>query len=165
MPQLDQVTYFSQFFWLCFFYFVFYVFVVKLYLPKISRILKLRSKKMSKNSNVSYVGESNEINSLSDYESTLVTSIKSSRDFLMQNLESTLKNIEQINQKVNQNVLGKPNKEYLQSVANLNITSNILQNDLGLFSKNSLLINESKIISLYEIQLLKSVLKKTNISK
>jgi hypothetical protein len=120
---------------------------------------------MNKNSNVSQMEESSAINSLSDYESTLVTSIKGSRDFLIQNLESTLKNIEQVNQKVNQNVLGKANKDYLQSIANLNIASNILQNDLNLFSKNSLLTHESKIISLYEIHLLKSVLKKTNIGK
>jgi Leucine-rich repeat (LRR) protein len=50
MPQLDQVTYFSQFFWLCIFYFTFYVFIVKTFLPKISRILKLRAKKMNQDS-------------------------------------------------------------------------------------------------------------------
>jgi hypothetical protein len=164
MPQLDQVTYFSQFFWLCIFYFTFYVFVVKLYLPKISRILKLRSKKMNKDSNISHSEESTEINSLSDYETILLTGIKESRDFLAQNLEGTLKNVEQLNQKINQNILRNANEEYLQSISNLNITSNILQNDLSLFSKKSILANETKVISLYEIQLLKSVLKKANIN-
>jgi len=46
MPQLDKVTFLSQFFWLCFFYLGFYYVVLKFYLPKISRILALRRKKM-----------------------------------------------------------------------------------------------------------------------
>jgi F-type H+-transporting ATPase subunit b len=46
MPQLDKVTFLSQFFWLCFFYLGFYYMILKFYLPKISRILALRRKKM-----------------------------------------------------------------------------------------------------------------------
>lgn len=46
MPQLDKVTFLSQFFWLCFFYLGFYYILLKFYLPKISRILALRRKKM-----------------------------------------------------------------------------------------------------------------------
>ena len=46
MPQLDKVTFLSQFFWLCFFYLGFYYVILKFYLPKISRILALRRKKM-----------------------------------------------------------------------------------------------------------------------
>lgn len=46
MPQLDKVTFLSQFFWLCFFYLGFYYIILKFYLPKISRILALRKKKM-----------------------------------------------------------------------------------------------------------------------
>lgn len=47
MPQLDKVTFFSQFFWLCFFYLGFYYTVVKYFLPQISRILKLRQEKIN----------------------------------------------------------------------------------------------------------------------
>ena len=45
MPQLDKVTFLSQFFWLCLFYLGFYYLVLKYFLPKISRILTLRQKK------------------------------------------------------------------------------------------------------------------------
>ena len=45
MPQLDKVSYFSQFFWLCFFYLGFYILLVKFFLPRIRRILKVREKK------------------------------------------------------------------------------------------------------------------------
>ena len=45
MPQLDQVTFFSQFFWLCVFFFGFYFAICKHFLPQMSRILKFRRKK------------------------------------------------------------------------------------------------------------------------
>ncbi len=47
MPQLDKVTFLSQFFWLCVFYLGFYYVLVKYFLPKISRILALRKRKLS----------------------------------------------------------------------------------------------------------------------
>jgi hypothetical protein len=46
MPQLDQVTFLSQFFWLCIFYFAFYFYIVKYFLPSMGRIYKIRAKKM-----------------------------------------------------------------------------------------------------------------------
>lgn len=46
MPQLDKVTFLSQYFWLCFFYFGFYYVLLKFYLPQISRIFSLRQKKI-----------------------------------------------------------------------------------------------------------------------
>ena len=47
MPQLDQVTFFSQFFWLFLFYAAFYVVILKNFLPILSRILKFRKKKIT----------------------------------------------------------------------------------------------------------------------
>lgn len=47
MPQLDKVTFLSQFFWLCLLYLGFYYIVLKYMLPKISRIITLRKKKMN----------------------------------------------------------------------------------------------------------------------
>lgn len=46
MPQLDKVTFLSQYFWLSFFFLGFYYMISKFYLPKISRILALRQKKI-----------------------------------------------------------------------------------------------------------------------
>lgn len=47
MPQLDIVSYMSQFFWLWFFFIGFYLTLVQHFLPKMARILKFRQKKMS----------------------------------------------------------------------------------------------------------------------
>ena len=46
MPQLDRVTFLSQFVWLCIFYLGLYVVVYKTFLPKLSRILAVRKRKM-----------------------------------------------------------------------------------------------------------------------
>lgn len=47
MPQLDQVTFFSQFFWLSIIFIGFYMIILKNYLPALTRILKFRKKKIS----------------------------------------------------------------------------------------------------------------------
>lgn len=46
MPQLDKVTFLSQFFWSSFIFLSFYFLLTKYILPSMSRILKLRKKKM-----------------------------------------------------------------------------------------------------------------------
>lgn len=48
MPQLDHVTYLSQYFWLCVFYFALYYGVTKMWLPRVSRILALRHATLQK---------------------------------------------------------------------------------------------------------------------
>jgi len=47
MPQLDHLTYFSQYFWLCVTFFCFYGYCVKYYLPELSRLAKYRGKRLS----------------------------------------------------------------------------------------------------------------------
>ena len=47
MPQLDFVSFFSQYVWLMFFYVGFYFLLVNSFLPKLSRILKVRAAKAS----------------------------------------------------------------------------------------------------------------------
>jgi hypothetical protein len=42
MPQLDKVTFFGQFFWLCIVFTGLYLILVKFCLPSIARILKVR---------------------------------------------------------------------------------------------------------------------------
>ena len=53
MPQLDQFTYFTQFFWLCLFFFTFYILICndRYGVLGISRILKLRNKLLSHRGN------------------------------------------------------------------------------------------------------------------
>ncbi len=50
MPQFDKITFFNQIFWLFFFFFSFYLILLKVFLPKLSSVLKARTKKLQKGS-------------------------------------------------------------------------------------------------------------------
>jgi len=50
MPQFDKITFFNQIFWLFVFFFGFYFIFLKIFLPKLSSILKARTKKLQKGS-------------------------------------------------------------------------------------------------------------------
>lgn len=46
MPQFDKITFFNQVFWLLSFFSAFYLVFLKFFLPKLSSILKARTKKL-----------------------------------------------------------------------------------------------------------------------
>lgn len=48
MPQFDKITFFNQIFWLFFFFSSFYLVLLKIFLPKLSSVLKARTKKLQK---------------------------------------------------------------------------------------------------------------------
>lgn len=50
MPQFDKITFFNQIFWLFFFFSSFYLILLKVFLPKLSSVLKARTKKLQKGS-------------------------------------------------------------------------------------------------------------------
>jgi len=60
MPQLDHLTYFSQYFWLCIVFFAFYGACVKYYLPGLSRLTKYRAKTQNQE-DLSITGPSSEV--------------------------------------------------------------------------------------------------------
>lgn len=54
MPQLDKVTFLSQYFWLFIFFFGFYIYVSKFFLPRLIRVYLLRQRVLnSENASVS----------------------------------------------------------------------------------------------------------------
>ena len=50
MPQFDKITFFNQIFWLFIFFSGFYLISLKVFLPKLSSVLKARTKKLQKGS-------------------------------------------------------------------------------------------------------------------
>ena len=48
MPQFDKITFFTQLFWLFFFFLGFYLVFLKTFLPKLASVLKARVKKLQK---------------------------------------------------------------------------------------------------------------------
>jgi len=80
MPQLDIVSYFSQYVWLMVFYIGFYFLLVNSFLPKLSRILKVRSAKIQKlgivSENVNTGNENPEVNFLVRREESAIRRIQ-----------------------------------------------------------------------------------------
>ena len=64
MPQFDKITFFNQLFWLFIFFSGFYLISLKVFLPKLSSVLKARTKKLQKGSEglASFNDELNEAN-------------------------------------------------------------------------------------------------------
>jgi len=128
MPQLDQLTFFSQFFWLCVFYLGFYIVLVKYFLPKMNRILKVRQMKMnsgnSGQSDFLKMKEENE-NMKARRENALSEAFKESKDFLNESYQKTSSWVQKVLQDVNKKKLQNMNKAYVDSVQNLSFSQTL----------------------------------------
>lgn len=118
MPQLDKVTFFSQFFWLSVFFIIFYIAQCKLFLPRISRILKLRIKKMSLSNDL--VGQSEKAG---QGDTVLSKGISLSRSTLNQNFQNTQAWVQQVAQK--QQDYQKIAQSYIQSIGEISLSQNL----------------------------------------
>lgn len=125
MPQLDQVTFFSQFFWLCFFFFTFYAVLLKSFLPKMNRILRFR-KKIHQASSDSYVGEYQSL--LQNYHTARIPEIRTSTDHLSKVLGNTRNWVDstllQLNQSNEQNK--QMNRIYVRSIGEITISQTMM---------------------------------------
>lgn len=126
MPQLDKVTFFSQFFWLTFFYIGFYLVLVKHFLPKLSRILKVRQKKISysQEGTGALLGEKEKVcNSLN----TLVErGIGTSRLLFQENLERTQTWLSHVVNDTNRTTLRPANELYIASLGERSISQSLV---------------------------------------
>ena len=116
MPQLDQVTFFSQYFWLCFFFFTFYLFLYKSFLPKMSRILKYRKRKVElSQQGISTMGQENE-KAGSSYQTLLFSGLSYSASLFDSSLKQVDSWFSQAVSKSNRNQLSGANKNYIYSL-------------------------------------------------
>ncbi len=125
MPQLDKVTFLSQFFWLCFFYIGFYFLILKFFLPKMSLILKLRKNKLT--------GSQNNVNNLTqenkkiqtNYEILFTNALITSKNTFNKSfnlIEAWLHNTVQNTEK--KHFVGL-NKKYIKSVGESALSENL----------------------------------------
>ena len=126
MPQLDKVTFLSQFFLLCFFFLGFSYIILKFYLPKISRILSLRKKKMG-DSQVGMISLQQENQKVREnYEFLLSQALGTSKtifnNFFSRTVNWLNTNATSINKKYYQNV----NVSYVQSLGENSLSQNVL---------------------------------------
>ena len=122
MPQLDKVTFLSQFFWLCAFFLGFYLAVLKNFLPKMSRVLKYRKKKLGQSHRG--VGDTHKENTLvrSSANKVLENGLKNSKDLFKQNSQRTDKWMLELIKKTNNTTLQNTNNTYLQSIGERSIS-------------------------------------------
>ena len=123
MPQLDKVTFLSQFFWLLVFFFSFYILQLKYFLPEMSRILKYRKKTLNRSSAFTLQEENSKVRNSAS--TVLENLFKNSRTIFKRlslksdNLFSDYAN------KYNQNNLKKGNIKYLQSIAEKSLSKDL----------------------------------------
>ena len=126
MPQLDKVTFFSQFFWLVIIYIGFYLVILKSFLPKLSRILKVRQKKVSLSQQGSTVLVQ-EKEKVGDSLNTLIEQgVTMSKRLFQENLHSTHLWLDQVVKDTNRTTLRDANQSYITSLGEKTISQNLV---------------------------------------
>ncbi len=122
MPQLDKVTFLSQFFWLCAFFLGFYLILLKNFLPKMSRVLKYRKKRLGHSHQG--VGNMHQENNLvrSGANKVLESGLKNSKDLFKQNSQRTEKWLLDLIKGTNNTSFKDTNNTYLQSIGERSIS-------------------------------------------
>ena len=125
MPQLDKVTFLSQFFWLCVLFLGFYIMSIKHFLPQMSRVLKYRKKRL----NQSHQGvdtmqeENNKVRHSTDQ--LLESGLKNSKEVFKQNLQRTESWLTEYASDTNQTKLKDTNYNYLHSLGESCLSQNL----------------------------------------
>ena len=120
MPQLDKVTFLSQFFWLCVFFSGFFIFQLKFFLPKMSRILKFRKKRVSESGGVLFQKEESLL--LNSSETLSKNLFKNSKNFFK---DSFSKECSWFLKKASifQKKLERKNRSYFKEIALKNLSN------------------------------------------
>jgi hypothetical protein len=131
MPQLDTLTFFSQYFWLSLFFFGFYIALVKFYLPKISRIFKIRSMKIASAERMESLGgfKAQDAERPSDRrsEALILKGLNISRLVCAKSLQTSHQWVKKIIVKLtNQHQLKKVNTLYFSKFGNLYSNQSLL---------------------------------------
>lgn len=148
MPQLDKITFFSQFFWLSFFYLGFYFLILKYFLPKMSRTLKFRKRRMNNSQqNVTSMGEEGDKVGNS-YQALLSTGLTTCKSVFNQNYKEAENWVSSTVSQANQTKLGKTNLSYISSLGERSVSQKLLvsQGNANLSEKTCFALLISKLL-------------------
>jgi len=156
MPQLDQFTYLTQFVWLCLSFMGYYIYVYNYSLPKISRILKLRARL------VSIQSQASENISIGNQDEVLAESLKNSVTYLNTSIAGASTWCNDMITQFNTNQLEPYNKIYMQSLASMSLSQLSKSKTLDKLSAltSTSLPSGSLLNSILVIRLLKTAKKK-----
>lgn len=126
MPQLDKITFLSQFFWLSFFYLGFYFLIYKYFLPKMSRVLKFRKRKMNTSQEgVTHMGqESDKVGN--SYQTLLSTGLTTCKSAFNQNFKGAEDWLNNTVSEANQTRLKNTNQTYISSLGERSISQRLV---------------------------------------
>ena len=150
MPQLDKITFLSQFFWLSFFYLGFYFLIYKYFLPKMSRTLKFRKKRMNTSQEgVINMGEEND-KVASSYQTLLSTGLYTCKSVFNQNFKGAEDWLNNTVSQANQTRLKNTNIIYISSLGERSISQRLVisQAFADLSEKSTFALLISKLSSL-----------------
>ena len=130
MPQLDKITFLSQFFWLSFFYLGFYFLIYKYFLPKMSRLLKFRKRRINTSQQgVTSMGEeSDKVGS--SYQALLSTGLTTCKSVFNQNYKQAEEWLFNTVSQANQTRLKNTNGFYIKSLGERSISQKLSINHL-----------------------------------
>lgn len=126
MPQLDKITFLSQFFWLSFFYLGFYFLIYKYFLPKMSRTLKFRKRRINTSQEgVTNMGEESDKVTHS-YQALLSTGLTTCKNVFNQNFKGAEDWLNNTVSQANQTRLKSTNTMYISSLGERSISQKLV---------------------------------------
>lgn len=147
MPQLDQFTYLTQFVWLCVCFMTFYVLLYNDALPKISKILKLRSYLVSQQSETADAGHQ-----LVEQDSVISQSLNSSVAYLNSSVSGASQWCNEMVTSLNANQIEPMNKAYVRSLAEMSVSQMVKSSALDTLSAYPSAAPLSKWNSIYVLR-------------
>lgn len=126
MPQLDKVTFFSQFLWLSIFYVGFYLILIKHFLPKLSRILKVRQKKVSHSQQGSSALLEEKEKVCDSLDKLIEQGVGTSKVLFRENLEKTEAWLNHVASDTNHTTLRPANELYIASLGEKSISQSLV---------------------------------------
>jgi len=126
MPQLDTYMYLSQVFWLLVLFTTFYILILNNILPNISRILKLRRKRLSSEDSPLLSEESKLVTA--ETSDLLETPLKYSTSFLSKVRTSSSRWLDLSLEEANQKTFLDLNQGYLKNIGELKGQSLLITN-------------------------------------
>ncbi len=137
MPQLDLMTFFTQFFWFSLGFSFFYIFLLHYIMPSISLNLKLRKKKLELLANDINKKKESASDLLTTYDSILSKTLNFSRNYLLKitNYGNTWVSNSIIN--VNSSNFVNANNDYIKIIGEKNFNFVVLESVLKSSTKDN----------------------------
>ena len=127
MPQLDLMTFFTQFFWFSLGFSFFYVFLLHSIMPSIALSLKLRKKKLEFLANDINKKKENASSLLTTYDSILFKTLNISRNYILKTTSHGNEWISKTMLKANSTNLIDSNSHYIKTIGEKSFSFAVLE--------------------------------------